>query len=106
MTKIKAEHLSGAVTGNIIFPSKGKTFEKTVMEDVEYDVYGLPDSYFSKASARVFDDIDNGKAGVLTPSKFVELIEKLGKGFHDEDLVGHMWKVDPNESGSLNVLPL
>ena len=51
----------------------------------------------------VFDEIDNGKAGVLTFSKFVDLIETLGEGLHGEDLVGQLRKVDPNESVSLEL---
>ena len=49
----------------------------------------------------MFDEIDNGKAGVLTFSKFVDLIETLGEGLHGEDLVGQLRKVDPNEIISL-----
>ena len=66
------------MTGNIPSSSKGKTGKQTVIEDVEDDVNELPDSDFSKAAARVFDRIDNGKAGVLPSSKFFELIETLG----------------------------
>ena len=36
-----------------------------MIEDVEYDKDELPDSEFSKASARVFNKIDNGKDGFL-----------------------------------------
>ena len=72
-----------------------------MVEDVEDNVDELPDSDFSKATAIIFDKIDNGKDGVLTLSKFVDLIETLGEGFHIENLAGHLWKVDPNESGSL-----
>ena len=50
---------------------------------------------------RVFDKIDNGKPSVLPLSKFVALIEKIGKGFHSEELAGNIRKVDPNKSGSL-----
>ena len=32
------------------------------------------------------------------------MIETLGEGFNSENLVGHLWKVDPNESGSLDRL--
>ena len=46
-------------------PSKGKTGENTIIEDVEDDGDELPDSYFSKYAARLFDKIDNGKDGVL-----------------------------------------
>ena len=67
-----------------------------MIEDVEYDVDELPYSYFSKAAARVFDRIDNGKDGVLPSSKFVDLIETLGEGFHSDDLAGHWRKVDTN----------
>ena len=28
-----------------------------------------------------------------------------GEGFHSEELTGHMWKVDPNERGSLDCFP-
>ena len=34
---------------------QGKTGEKTVLEDVEYDVDELTDSYFSKYAAIIFD---------------------------------------------------
>ena len=56
----------------------------------------LPDSDFSKATARIFDKINNWKYGVLPSSKFVDLIETLGEGFHGKYLVGHLQKVDPN----------
>ena len=36
-----------------------------MIEDVEDDADELPDSDFSKAAARVFDKIYNGKDGVL-----------------------------------------
>ena len=44
----------------------------------------------------IFDKIDNVKDGVLPSSKFVDLIEKIGEGFHSEDLAGHLRKIDPN----------
>ena len=44
----------------------------------------------------MFDKIDNGKDGLLTSSKSVDLIEKLEVGFHSEDLEDHMWIVYPN----------
>ena len=53
------------MTGNIPSSYKGSTGEKTLIEDVEDGVDELPDSYFTKAAARVFDKIYNGKAGVL-----------------------------------------
>ena len=46
---------SGAVTGNISSSYKGNTGKKTMVEEVEDDVYELPDSDFSKAAAIVFD---------------------------------------------------
>ena len=49
----------------------------------------------------VFDRIDNGKDGVLPFSKFSDLIETLGDGFHSGELVGYLRKVYPNQSGSL-----
>ena len=70
------------MTGNITLPSKGKTGEHTVMEEVEYDVDELPDSYFSKSTTVIFDKKDNGKDGAILSSKFVDLIETLGEGFH------------------------
>ena len=73
-----------------------------MIEDVEYDVDELLDSYFSKAAVIIFDKTDNGKDSVLPLSKFVELIETLGEGFHSEYLAGYLRKVDPNESGSLD----
>ena len=69
--KIKTYHVSGAVTGNITLSSKGKTGENNVIEDVEDDIDELPDSYFSKTAARVFDEIGHGKASVLPLSKFL-----------------------------------
>ena len=51
-----------------------------MVEDGEYNIYGIPDSDFAKAAARVFDEIDMGKAGVLPLSKFADLIETLGGG--------------------------
>ena len=69
---------------------------------MEYDIDELPDSDFTKAAVGVFDKIDNGKAGVLPSSKFVDSIEKLGEDFHSEELAGHLRKVDSNESGSLD----
>ena len=51
-----------------------------MIEDVEYNVDVLPDSYFTKAAMRVSDKINNGKADVLPPSKYVDLIETLGGG--------------------------
>ena len=93
------------MTGNTPLPSKGNTGEKTVIEYVEDDVDELPDSDFSKSAVRVFDKIDNGKAGVLPSSKFVELIETIGECFHSEELVGHLKKLDPNESVSLDRFP-
>ena len=32
----------------------------------------------------------------------IHFIETLGNSFHSEDLTGHMRKVDPDESGSLD----
>ena len=73
-----------------------------MIEDVEDDIDELPNSDSAKAAEIIFDGIDNGKDGVLPYSKFVELIETLGEGFHSEELAGHLRKVDPNESGSLD----
>ena len=73
-----------------------------MIEDVEDDVDELPNSYFDKAAAMIFDQIDNGKNGVLPSSIYFYLIETLGEVFHSEDLAGHLRKVDPNESGSLD----
>ena len=36
-----------------------------MIKDVEYELDEHPDSDFSKAAARLFDKIDNGKACVL-----------------------------------------
>ena len=68
------------MTDNIPSPYKGKTGKNTVIEDVEYGVDELPDLYFSKCTAIVFDKIYIRKAGVLPLSKFVELIETLSGG--------------------------
>ena len=53
------------VNGNIILPYKDKTGKNTVIEDVEDEVDKIPDSYFFKAAARVFDKLDNEKSGIL-----------------------------------------
>ena len=53
------------MTGNTPSLSKGETGEKTVIEYVEYDVDKIPNSDSSKSAARVFDEIDNRKNGVL-----------------------------------------
>ena len=58
-------------------------------------------SYFTKATMRVFDKIDNGKAGVLPSSKPADLIEIIEDSFYCEELAVHMWILYPNESGSL-----
>ena len=84
------------MTVNITSSHKGKTEENTVMEDVEDDINELPDSDFSKAAAREFYKIYNGKDGVLPSSKFVDLIEILGEGFHSEKLEVHLRKLYPN----------
>ena len=51
---------------------------------MEDDVDEIPDSDFSKAAARVFDKIDNGKYGILPSSKFFDLIETIGQGYLSE----------------------
>ena len=105
LPQIKTKHVSGSVTGHIPSSSKGKTGKNTVIEDVEDDIDELPDSDFSRGTVRLFDEIDNGKAGLLPSSKFGDLIEIIGVGFHGEDLAGQPRKVDPNESGSLDHFP-
>ena len=57
---------------------------------VEYDVDELPDSYFAKAAAGLFDKIDNGKAGVIPYSKFVDLIETFRETFNSEEMAVHL----------------
>ena len=69
------------MTGNIPLSYKGKTGKKTAIEDVEDEIDELPDSDFSKSATIIFDKIDNGKDGVLPSSKFVDLIETLGRVF-------------------------
>ena len=51
-----------------------------MIEDAEDSVDELPDSDFTRAAVRVFDEIDIGKAGVLISSEFVDLIETIGEG--------------------------
>ena len=101
-TKIKTEHVSGALTGNILSSSKGETGKNTVIKYMEDDIDELPDSKISKAVARGFDEIDNGKADVIPSSKFVDLIGILGEGFNGGELTVQLQKVDPNESISLD----
>ena len=90
------------MTGNAPLSSKGKIGENTVIEDMEDEVHELPDSNFSKATERVFDRIDIGKADLITSSKSVDMIEKLEEGFHSEYMAGHLQKIYSNESGSLD----
>ena len=63
LPQIKTDHVSGSVTVHILSSSKGETGKKTVIEDVEDDIDELPDSYFSRATVRLFYEIDNRKAG-------------------------------------------
>ena len=65
-----------------------------MIEDVEDDVYVLPDSKKSKAAAIIFDKIDNGKDGVLHSSIFFYLIKALGENFHSTELAGHLLSAD------------
>ena len=85
MPQIKTENVSGSVTGHIPSSSNGKTGKKTVIEDVEDDIDEPPDSDFSRATVRLFYEIDNSKAGLLPSSKFGDLIQIIGVGFHGED---------------------
>ena len=59
------------MTVNITLSSKGKTGKNTVIEGVKDYIYELPDSDFSKATAIVFDKIENDKSDVLPSSKFL-----------------------------------
>ena len=90
------------MTGDIPSSCKGNKGKTIVIKYVEDDVDELPDSDFSKSASILFDIIDIGKYCVLTQSKFAEFIETLGGGFHNEDMAGHLRKVHPNESGSLD----
>ena len=90
------------MTGNITSSSKGKTVKKTVIEYVKYDLYEITDSDCYKSATRLFDKIDNRKAGFLPSSKFVDFIETLGEGFHIDEIAGNLRKVDPNESSILD----
>ena len=53
------------MTGNIPSSYKYKTSEKTLIEDVEDELYELPDSDFVRSAARVFYKIDHSHCGVL-----------------------------------------
>ena len=63
---------------------------------MEDDVDEILDSDFSKAAAIVFDKVDYWKDGFLPSSKFVGLIETLEEVLHSEELMVHLWKLDPN----------
>ena len=76
------------MTGNILSSSKAKTGKNTVIEDLEDEIYELPDSNFTKTAAIVFYKINNGKDGVFPSSEFVDLIEKLGRFF-----IVSIWRV-------------
>ena len=71
LPKINTERISGAVTGNIISSSKGNTRKYTLIEDVEDGIDEPPASYFSKAAARICDEIYNRKSCFLPYSKFL-----------------------------------
>ena len=43
-----------------------------MIEDVGDDIYEPPDSDFSRATMRLFYEIDDGKAGLLPSSNFGE----------------------------------
>ena len=66
------------MTGNIPSSYKGNTGKNNVIEYMEGDVYKLPDSDFSKSSARVFDKIYNRKAGFLPSSIFFTSLKHNG----------------------------
>ena len=53
---------------------------------MEDDVDELTESYFVKATARVYDNIDNRKASVLPSLKFFDLVETLGEGCNSEEI--------------------
>ena len=55
---------------------------------------------------RVFDKIDNGKAGVIPSSKFVDLIETLGDGFCTNELAGNLRKVNQMKVVVWNIFTL
>ena len=42
------------MTGNIHWSAEGKTGKKILIEDVEDEIDELPESYFARASVRVF----------------------------------------------------
>ena len=69
------------------------------MED-DTDEYSGSD--FFKASTRVFDKIYNGKDGVLPYLILFHLMGTLGESFRSKELVGHLFKVDQNESVRLD----
>ena len=52
-----------------------------MIEDFEDGVDELPDSDFYKAAVGVFDEMDNGKGGLLPSSKCFYSIETLGGRF-------------------------
>ena len=58
-TKIKTEHVNGAVTGNLPSLYKVKNGKNTVIEDVKDEIDKFPDSDYAKAAARVVDEIDH-----------------------------------------------
>ena len=72
------------MTGNIPSLYQGKTYGNNLVEDVEDDIYELPDSDFPKAAAIVFDKTDHGKDGVIPSSIVFDLIGTLGEGFYSE----------------------
>ena len=53
------------MTGNIPLSYKFKTGENTVIYNVKDEVVEVSDSDVSKASATIFDQIDNGKDSVI-----------------------------------------
>ena len=77
-----------------------------MIEDVEDDVEKFPDSDSGKNATILFDEIDNGKAGVFPSPHFVDFIETLGEGFNNKELAVQLRKVDQNKVVIWTVLTL
>ena len=68
------------MTGNIHWSAEGKTGKKILIEDVEDDVDELPDSYFFRASVRVFGKYIMGRLVSFHCQSLLTLLKYFGGG--------------------------
>jgi len=64
------------------------TEEETIIRHTDLytkQIYSLPKSPSALAAAKAYDDLSQGISGVVLKSKFPELVESMGDGFHFGD---------------------